>query len=171
MPPEFISPEGALAVTGGKLLYDVFGDTAKLLGKRLATYADKGLINFENVLKRADRRARMRGKTVGAVPARVIQHLLPEACFCEDQVQAEYLGGILASAKGPTARDDRAVSHITLLSSLSTYHIRTHYLLYSCILRWKGKYAEQTGPLSSTFPRDHGAGYRSGVSEGDGIFA
>lgn len=142
MSSELIGPEGILATAGAKLLYDVFGETSKLIGKRLSVYAEAGLLNLERVLKRARHRESLTGKGTGSVPARVIQHLLPEACFCEDEVQAEYLGGILASSKGPVARDDRAVSHLSLLASLSTYQIRSHYLLYSCILRWKGERAE-----------------------------
>lgn len=143
MASELISPEGVLATAGAKFLYDVFGESAKVIGKRLGSYSQVGLRNLERVLKKAHRRMKTRAKTGGTVPVRVIQHILTEAYFCEDEVQAEYLGGILASAKGPIARDDRAVSHITLLSSLSTYQIRTHYLLYSSILRWKGQYADQ----------------------------
>ncbi|MBA2435067.1 MAG: hypothetical protein H0W34_11525 [Pyrinomonadaceae bacterium] len=145
MSSELIGPEGVIATAGAKLLFDVFGDTAKLIGKRLSLYAETGLDNLERVLKRAHHRESLTEKASGAVSARVIQHLLPEACFCEDEVQAEYLGGILASAKGPVARDDRAVSHLSLLSSLSTYQIRTHYLLYNCILRWRGQHAELIG--------------------------
>jgi hypothetical protein len=143
MASELISPEGVLATAGAKLLYDVFGDSAKVFGKKLGSYSQAGVDNLERVLKKAYRRMKARAKTDGDVPVRVIQHVLTEAYFCEDEVQAEYLGGILASAKGPVARDDRAVSHITLLSSLSTYQIRTHYLLYGSILRWKGQYADQ----------------------------
>ncbi|MGI9086749.1 MAG: hypothetical protein ACR2HH_03245 [Chthoniobacterales bacterium] len=143
MPSELITPEGLITGTAAKLLYDVFGDTAKMLGRKLSGYSEAGVNNLEHVLKRAYHRQQLTGKGSGSVPPRVIQHLLPEAYFCQDQIQAEYLGGILASSKGPVARDDRAVSHIALLSALSTYQIRTHYLLYSAILRWDGKYADQ----------------------------
>jgi hypothetical protein len=140
---ELISPEGVLATAGAKLLYDVFGDSAKVIGKKLGSYSEIGANNLERVLKRAYHRLQHRKKNQGSVPVRVIQHVISEAYFCIDEVQAEYLGGILASSKGPIARDDRAVSHLALLSTLSTYQIRTHYLLYSSILRWRGQYAEQ----------------------------
>lgn len=143
MASELITPEGVLATAGAKFLYDVFGDSAKVIGKRLGTYSELGVDNLERVLKRAYHRLQYRRKNDGAVPVRVIQHVISEAYFCTDEVQAEYLGGILASSKGPIARDDRAVSHLTLLSTLSTYQIRTHYLLYSSILRWHGQYADQ----------------------------
>ncbi len=63
MPSELIGPEGVVATAGAKLLYDVFGDTAKLIGKRLSLYAEAGLDNLERVLRRAHHRESLRGKT------------------------------------------------------------------------------------------------------------
>src|SRR5438128_685472 len=123
MHSELITPEGVLATAGAKLLYDVFGDSAKVVGKKLGSYSETGINNIERVLRKAYQRLQKRKKKGGAVSIRVVQHVLTEGYFCEDEVEAEYLAGVLASAKGPIARDDRAVSYITLLSSLSTYQI------------------------------------------------
>jgi uncharacterized protein YbjQ (UPF0145 family) len=72
MASELISPEGVLATAGAKLLYDVFGDSAKVFGKKLGSYSQAGVDNLERVLKKAYRRMKARAKTDGDVPVRVI---------------------------------------------------------------------------------------------------
>jgi hypothetical protein len=43
---------------------------------------------------------------------------------------AEYLGGVFAGARSPDGKDDRAVSWIKIIASLSALEVRAHYLLY-----------------------------------------
>jgi hypothetical protein len=43
---------------------------------------------------------------------------------------ADYLGGVLAGSQTPTGRDDRAVTWSALITRLSSFQIRAHYLLY-----------------------------------------
>jgi hypothetical protein len=42
----------------------------------------------------------------------------------------EYLGGLLAGSKSPGGRDDRAVTWTRIVTGLSSFQIRAHYLLY-----------------------------------------
>src|SRR5208283_3371005 len=65
----------------------------------------------------------------------VLKEVLSEGYFCEDELQAMYLGGVLASSKSSVSRDDRAIAYCSLVSSLSSYQLRTHCILYSTILR------------------------------------
>jgi hypothetical protein len=53
----------------------------------------------------------------------------------DDQLVVEYLGGVLASSRTPLGRDDRGNTLTALVSRLSTYHLRTHYILYSAAQR------------------------------------
>jgi len=55
--------------------------------------------------------------------------------YCEDELSAEYFGGILASSRSVDSKDDRGVPLIDILKSLSTHQIRTHYIFYSLIRR------------------------------------
>jgi hypothetical protein len=132
---ELITGGGLLLAVGAKLVNDVCGPSAKYLGKQLESYSKAGVENLQRIFTKAAKRLAFEDKTDGAVPGRVLKRILLEGYFCEDEIQAEYLGGILASSKGPTTRDDRGITYTALLSSLSSYQIRTHYLLYSCILR------------------------------------
>lgn len=141
---EIISGTGLLMAVGAKLINDVCGPSAKYLGKELESYTKVGVANLQRVFGKAEKRLEMHGKRDGIVPPRVLKNILQEGYFCEDELNAEYLGGILASSKGPTTRDDRAVTYSVLMSSLSSYQIRTHYLLYSCILRSEQRPWNQT---------------------------
>lgn len=83
---------------------------------------------------KAANRIKNLGKTEGQVPPRLLKSILNEGYFCEDELEAQYLGGVIASGKSPVSRDDRAVAHCAVIASLSSYQLRTHYLLYSSIL-------------------------------------
>ena len=67
------------------------------------------------------------------MPPKVLKSVINEGSYSEDPVILEYFGGVLASSKTEIGRDDRGARHIKILDNLSTYQIRTHYLLYSTI--------------------------------------
>src|SRR5205823_3226803 len=56
---------------------------------------------------------------------------LEEGSYWDDELGAEYLGGVLASSRTEAPRDDRSASLIALVSRLSTYALRVHYLMYA----------------------------------------
>jgi hypothetical protein len=85
-----------------------------------------------------------RANEPGAVNPRVLKHIFDEGRFCEDPLMTEYLGGILASSKGEDSRDDRGSFYLNEIKSLSTYQIRTHYLIYSVIIRSKNPFNQDT---------------------------
>lgn len=71
---------------------------------------------------------------------RVAHRLLEEGSYCDDELMAEYLGGMLAGSRTPSGRDDRAVAWSELITSLSAVQIKAHYLLYtSWALLLKGR--------------------------------
>ena len=137
MPNEIITSSGLAAALGAKLLLDVCGPTAKYVGGELASYTKIGAHNLKRVFENAAKQIKDQNKIEGQVPPRVLKEILSEGYFCEDELQAMYLGGVLASSKGPISRDDRAIAYCSLVSSLSTYQLRTHCILYSALLRTK----------------------------------
>lgn len=145
---EIISPSGIGTAIGAKLVYDVCGPTAQYLGGELAAATTLGVNNLKRVFKHAAECLKLRRNSEGQVPPRVLKNILNEGYFCEDELGAAYLGGILASSKGPVTRDDRAVAHCAVVASLSSYQIRTHYLLYSSILRATPELIELRASLS-----------------------
>lgn len=134
MAGEIITGKGLGIALGAKLLYDVCGPTAKYLGGELHSYAKQGIHNLKRVFGIAAQRVKELNKIDGQVPPRVLKEILSEGYFCEDELQACYLGGVLASSKGTISRDDRAVAYCSLVNSLSSYQLRTHCILYTTIL-------------------------------------
>jgi hypothetical protein len=59
--------------------------------------------------------------------------VLEQASWAEDDIVVEYLGGVLAGARTDDHRDDRAVVQTALISRLSSYALRLHYLVYAGI--------------------------------------
>jgi len=154
MSEEIIGPSGVVTAIGLKLLYDVCGPSAKYLGGELASYTEAGCANLKRIFTKAGERIKELGKTEGQVPPRLLKDILTEGYFCEDELVAQYLGGVLASGKSPVSRDDRGVAHCALISSLSSYQLRTHYLLYSSILTFN---LDQVAQILEWVRRGHGA--------------
>jgi hypothetical protein len=63
----------------------------------------------------------------------VLKGIIDAGPFCDDELGAEYFGGVLASSRSEVGRDDRGASFLSLLGRLSTYQIRAHFFLYSVV--------------------------------------
>jgi hypothetical protein len=72
----------------------------------------------------------------GRVPPRVLKEILEHGQFAEDDLMVEYLGGVLASSRTETGRDDRAATMAALIGRLSVYELRTHYIVYTGARRY-----------------------------------
>lgn len=125
---------GAIAAYLGKDgLEKLLGPTAAYLGNGLRDLAQKRVENIGRIFKNAQEKLGSKTETPGEVPPRVLKAVLDEGSFCDDALAAEYLGGVLASSRTEDGRDDRGARVAKILSGLSTYQIRTHYLIYSTI--------------------------------------
>lgn len=63
----------------------------------------------------------------GAVPPKVLKGIIGEAPFCDDELSAEYFGGVLASSRTGVSRNDRGAAFAALVGRLSAYEIRAHF--------------------------------------------
>ena len=100
-------------------------------GRGLKHWTEKRVDNVKRIFESAERKLGDKIDTEGSVPPRVLKGILDDGSFCEDRLGAEYFGGVLASSRSTVSRDDRGASIVALLSRLTTYQIRTHYVLYS----------------------------------------
>jgi hypothetical protein len=64
------------------------------------------------------------------VNARVMKNIYDEARFTDNELLAEYFGGVLASARTEDGVDDRGVYYSQIVKSMSSYQLRCHYLFY-----------------------------------------
>jgi hypothetical protein len=139
MPDPVIGPKivtSALGAAGSdvnraipSLINRMLGPAADEIGEALRRYTGQRVGNVERIVKRASAKSDgARGR--GAVHPRVAHAILEDGSYCDDELMAEYYGGVLAASRTPTGRDDRAISWSALVASMSSVQIRAHYLLY-----------------------------------------
>jgi hypothetical protein len=119
------------AAGGAKVVEKILGPTAEYLGGGLKAWTENRIKNVGRIFRKASEKLGSGIDAPGAVPPRVLKEVLDEGSFCDDELTAEYFGGILASGRTPNCRDDRAASYLRLTSELSTYQIRFHYIAYT----------------------------------------
>src|SRR5262245_23532301 len=106
------------------LIWQLLGPTAKYLGGKVQELTQKSVENLERVFQEALKRLSDDQKDQGKVPPRVLRSVVTEGAFTEDQIAAAYLGGVLASSKSDSDRDDRGVCFNALISRLSVFQLR-----------------------------------------------
>jgi len=125
-----------LVILGSKdILNRLLGPSAGYLGGELKDIFQKCNINLDSIFEKATKKLGNKMEEKGMVSPRVLKDVINEGRFCEDELTSEYYGGILASSRTATGRDDRGVSHLAVLRNLSTYQIRLHYLFYFLVYR------------------------------------
>jgi hypothetical protein len=125
-----------LAVLGGReLLVKLLGPTADYLGTELRRFTERMDNNLRRVFVRAGEMAGPALNEPGQVPPRVLKEILQAAPFADDELTSEYFAGVLAASRSKEEQDDRGAVFVNLLSQLSTYDIRTHYLFYTALRR------------------------------------
>lgn len=125
-----------LTVLGGaiglkELIVKVLGPTADYLGSGLKEFTERRAQNLQRIFESAGRLLGDQLEAPGTVPPKVLKGILGEGQFCEDELSAEYFGGVLASSRTDVARDDRGATFVALLGRLSTYQIRSHFFFYT----------------------------------------
>lgn len=119
------------AIGGAKLVEKVLGPTADYVGIGLRHWTEKRVQNAGRIFEKAAEKLGDKIDEPGSVPPRVLKEVLDEGSYCDDELTAEYFGGVLASSRSGTSRDDRAASYLKLTSELSAYQIRFHYVSYA----------------------------------------
>ncbi len=140
-----VSAAGAGVYLAKESVDTFLGPTAEYLGDRLLKVVTKCDENLCKVIAAGYRKLGGRINNRGGVPPRVLKHVIDEAQFCEDELLAEYLGGILAASRTEDGVDDRAVHYLSILRNLSSYQIRFHYL---CHVLFKRYFDGQDVPLT-----------------------
>jgi len=121
-----------LAVLGGSaaLVAKVLGPTAEYLGDELQQWTQRRVTNVQRIFASAEKRLGDRINDSGTVPPRMLREVLDEGSYWDDPLGAEYFGGLLAASRTNLATDDRAATLAALVGRLSTFQLRTHYVMY-----------------------------------------
>ena len=121
------------AIGSAKLVEKLLGPTAEYLGGGLKHWTERRVNNVSRILENARLRLGSKIDNEGAVPPKVLKTILEEGSFCDDELTAEYFGGVLASSRSEISRDDRGASFAALVARLTSYQIRSHFFFYNLI--------------------------------------
>lgn len=125
-----------LALFGtAKLVEKLLGPTAEYIGSGINIWAKKRVTNVRLIFNKAVLKLGPKMDLPGAVPPKVLKGILDEGSFVDDDLTREYFAGVLASSRSNVHRDDRGASFIALLSGLSNYQTRAHYIFYLVLKR------------------------------------
>ena len=128
----------ALVLAGGAtaskdLLIKLLGPTADYFGEGMKNHIQKSYDNINRICNHSIKLLGPKIETYGEVSPRILKNILSEGAFCEDELTSEYFGGVLASSRTSESKDDRGLTYLAIVSNMSTYQIRTHYIFYSII--------------------------------------
>ncbi|MBY0554352.1 hypothetical protein K2P97_07480 [bacterium] len=121
------------AVGSKELIQKILGPTADYLGNGLKDLTEKRLNNIGRIFSKAEKKIGENINSKESVPPRILKEILEEGSFVDDELSAEYFAGILASSRSGTDRDDRTISALKQIETMSTYEIRSHYLFYTYV--------------------------------------
>jgi hypothetical protein len=121
------------ALGGKDIIVKMLGPTAEYIGEGLKNFAEKRVQNVKNIFQNASKKLGDKIETDGTIPPKVLKGTLNEGSYAEDFLSVDYFGGVLASSRTGISRDDRGAFFNALISRLSTYQLRMHYVFYHAI--------------------------------------
>lgn len=121
------------ALGGKEVIVKILGPTAEYIGDGLKDFAQKRVDNIQNIFKNAHKKIGDKIDDNARVSPKILKGILNEGSFADDFLSVEYFGGVLASSRTGISRDDRGVFFNYLISRMSTYQLRTHYIFYHCL--------------------------------------
>lgn len=123
IPPESVLGAGSLVA-----LRSLLGPAAHEVGEALRRWVEFRLRNVGRVAENAEGKSRALEQQPGTVSVRTAMAVFEAASYSDDELMADYLGGVLASSASPGGRDDRGVTWIAQVSRMSSYALRIHYI-------------------------------------------
>ena len=116
------------AAASKDLLVKLLGPTTDYLGEGMKNCVQKSQKNLEKIFNHALCVLGSDIETYGEVSPRILKQIISEGAFFEDELTAEYFGGVLASSRSNNSKDDRGLTHLSVVCTMSSYQIRTHYM-------------------------------------------
>ena len=136
--PEPVTTIGISAIAaylGKDGLSKLLGPTADYLGGELKVFTEKRIENIGRIFKNAEDKLGTDISKNGSVPPKVLKTIINEGSYLSEKLAIEYFGGVLASSRTEIGRDDRGARIARQLDNLSSYQLRSHYIIYSAIAK------------------------------------
>jgi hypothetical protein len=121
------------AIGSAKVVEKILGPTSDYVGNGLKEWTEKRVQKLGQIFKNTEKKLGSKIDEAGEVNPKVLKGILSEGSFCDDELGVEYFGGVLASSRTNISRDDRGAVFVNLVSRLTAYQIRTHYIFYLAI--------------------------------------
>ncbi len=99
------------------------------------------------VLKKIAVNAIKKNPDSGIANKRVAIEVLRSGGFSESEISVEYFGGVLASSKTKTGKDDGGIYYANIIKSLSSKQLHLHYIIYNSIQKMFFNDPEKYGKL------------------------
>ena len=117
----------SIALPGEWALRKVLGPTLEEFGEDLKALYSKGR---DNIIAAASRKIKNSedGKRANL---RVARDVLWNGAFTDDEMCAEYFGGVLAASRSEDGTDDDAIQFVDVIKSMSSSQLRLHYIIYN----------------------------------------
>jgi hypothetical protein len=127
-----LTPEVIGALGGLGVARRVLGPSLDEVGAELRRLTERRLTNVGRVVQIANKKSK--GQHEDAAPNfRAAELILREAMVADSGIVADYLGGVLASARSDGSDD--AVAWTSLIGRMSSSELLLHYVLYAGIRR------------------------------------
>lgn len=127
------TPSTGLSGTIGDIITKLLGPIAEDYGQDLLAWKRKRKENADKILLNAGEKLGDKLNSPGGVPLKVFKTIIDDGSYSDDAVATEYFGGVLASSRTEVGRDDRGARLAKMIDNMSTYQLRSHYLIYSTI--------------------------------------
>ena len=127
------TPSTGISGAIGDILKKLVEPLAEELGQDLLEYKRRRRENADKILLNAGEKLGDKLNSPGRVPLKVFKTVINEGSYFDDAVATEYFGGVLASSRTEVDRDDRGARLAKMIDNMSTYQLRSHYLIYSTI--------------------------------------
>lgn len=108
------------------------GPSIKALGKNLGAFTEYHTANLLHLSEKVQRR--LGGEEPDddlSVHPRVAKEVIDTGAWIDDDLQQEYLAGLLVSSRSPDGKDDGGVYYTRMLSNLTASQVRVHHAIYS----------------------------------------
>lgn len=133
-----------LALLGSaKLTEKLLGPTAEYIGEGIKYWSQRRVENINRIFEIAYSKLTTSDLNEdGNVNPKVLREVLDYGSYCDDDIAAEYVAGVLASSRGGNYADDRGAWFVKLISNLSSYQLRGHYIFYMILKNYGKPYSE-----------------------------
>jgi hypothetical protein len=114
-------------------LQKTLGPTLEAIGVDLEGLYSSTKVGVAKIALAAKRKIKDEPGLKTSANLRVTRDVFWNGAFSEEDICAEYFGGVLAGSRTQDGRDDTGIFYLDIIKSLSSAQLKLHYLIYSSL--------------------------------------